>query len=230
MDYRVYDPEGDQQSKIDHMLEMTERNPWGMLDNALYHKELPFETVLMDSWYSSMQVMKHIESLGKVYYCPVKVNRQVDDSEGEKGYQRVDELQWDEEEQREGKMIHLKKMPKGHQVKLFRLVLSNERTDYVVTNDLTNGNPRGMTQDDSDVVKDHCGIRWKIEQFHRESKQVTGLEGCQCRMSRAWRNHIACSFLVWAHLKRFATQFNTNVYQFKSSLLTEGNPRGTTIT
>ena len=31
------------------------------------------------------------------------------------------------------------------------------------------------------TCSDVCGLRWKIEQFHRETKQVTGLEGCQCR-------------------------------------------------
>jgi hypothetical protein len=127
----------------------------------------------------------------------------------------VDELLWSEEEQKAGKPVHLKKMPKGHRVKLFRLVLLSERTDYVITN--------AMTQDDSDVVKQHCGPwrakDWRIEQFHREAKQVTGLEGCQCRLSRALRNHIACSFLVWAHLKRLAQQLDTNVYRLKFSLL-----------
>jgi hypothetical protein len=153
----------------------------------------------------------------KIYYCPIKTNRHVDDSEGERKHQRVDKLKWSEKEQKEGKTIHLKKMPKGHRMKLFRLVLTTERTDYVITND--------MTQDDADVVKQNCGPwrakDWKIEQFHRESKQVTGLEGCQCRLSRALRNHIACSFLVWAHLKRLATQLNTNVYRLKFSLLDE---------
>ncbi len=105
------------------------------------------------------------------------------------------------------------RMPKGHRMKLFRLVLTTERTDYVITND--------MTQDDADVVKQHCGIRWKIEQFHREAKQVTGLEGCQCRLSRALRNHIACSFLVWERLKRLAQQLDSNVYRLKFSLLDE---------
>ena len=203
IDYRVYDPEGDDLNKLTHLSEM--------LDTVLYSKKLPFQTVLMDSWYASMQVIKHVEKLQKVYYCPVKVNRQVDDSNGEKKHQRVDALSWTDEELEQGKTIHLKKMPKGHRVKLFRLTLSTERTDYVITND--------MTQDNSDVVKKHCGVRWKIEQFHREAKQVTGLEGCQCRLSRALRNHIACSFLVWAHLKRVATLLNTNVYQLKFGLL-----------
>jgi hypothetical protein len=203
VDFRVYDPEGDEQGKVDHMLEM--------LDNVQNSKKLSFGTVLMDSWYASMQVLKHIASLNKLYYCPIKTNRHVDDSEGKREHRRVDKLEWTAEEQKEGKTIHLKKMPKGHRMKLFRLVLSTERADYIVTND--------MTQDDSDVVKHHCGVRWKIEQFHREAKQVTGLEGCQCRVARALRNHIACSFLVWAHLKRLATRLNTNVYQLKFSLL-----------
>lgn len=203
IDFRVYDPEGDEQSKIEHLLEM--------LDNVLHNKKLTFTTVLMDSWYASMQVIKQVETLEKIYYCPIKTNRHVDDSGGERKHQRADRLEWSETEQTQGKTIHLKKMPKGHCMKLFRLVPSNGRTDYVISND--------MTQDDSDVVKQHCGVRWKIEQFHREAKQVTGLEGCQCRLSRALRNHIACSFLVWAHLKRLATRLNTTIYKLKFGLL-----------
>jgi len=203
INYRVYDPEGDEQSKINPRLEM--------IDKVLYSKKLPFRRVLMDSWYASMQVIKYIESLGKIYYCPINTNRHVDDTEGEEKHKRVDKLSWTEEEQTKGKTLQLKKMPKGHRRRLFRLAFSNERTDYVITND--------MTQDKADVVKQPCGVRWKMEQFHREAKQVTGLEGCPCRLSRALRNHIACSFLVWAHLKRLAKELNSNVYQLKFSLL-----------
>ena len=203
INYRIYDPQGDEQTKIEHLIEM--------LDNVLHSKKLPFRTVLMDSWYASMKVIKYIEDLDKIYYCPIKSNRHVDDSEGTNKHQRVDQLIWSEQEDQSGKQVHLKKMPKGHRVKLFRLALSTTRTEHVITND--------MTQDDRDVVKHECGIRWKIEQFHRESKQVTGLEGCQCRVARALRNHIACSFLVWAHLKQLATSLKTTVYQLKFGLL-----------
>ena len=68
IDFRVYDLEGDEQSKIAHML--------AMHDNVRYSKKLSFRTVLMDSWYASMQGIKHIEALGKVYYCPIKANRE----------------------------------------------------------------------------------------------------------------------------------------------------------
>jgi hypothetical protein len=203
IDYRIYDPDRDGKSKLDHVREM--------LSNALSDKELPFRGVLMDSWYAERKLMLYIERLNKVYYCPLKDNRQVDDSDGEYGYQRVDSLQWTECERQQGKTLHIKDFPKGHQVKLFRLVLSPKRTDYIATNDLA----QNATQDTRKV----CALRWKIEQFHRETKQVTGIEGCQCRLARIQRNHIACAILVWVRLKQLAQETTLTLYQLKQGLL-----------
>jgi hypothetical protein len=47
-------------------------------------------------------LMMHIEQLDNHYYCPLKSNRQVDDSNAQKPYQRVDSLQWSETELRHG--------------------------------------------------------------------------------------------------------------------------------
>lgn len=202
IDYRVYDPERDGRSKLDHLFDM-----WRTI---VHVQQLPFRTVLIDSWYATMKVMKAIEKADKIYYCPVKANRQVTESPDE-AYQRVDCLTWTEAEVESGKMVHLKKFPKGHQVKLFRIVLSTQRTDYVVTNDLS--------QDSADATRAESAIRWKIEQFHREAKQVTGLESCQCRSQRAQRNHIACAMLVWVRLNELAQEAQTTVYQLKQGLL-----------
>ncbi len=202
IDYRVYDPERDGRSKLDHLFDM-----WRTI---VHVDQLPFRTVLMDSWYATMKVMKAIEKADKIYYCPLKANRQVTESPDE-AYQRVDSLTWTEAELESGKMVHLKKFPKGHQVKLFRIVLSTQRTDYVVTNDLS--------QDSTDATRQESAIRWKIEQFHREAKQVTGLESCQCRSQRAQRNHIACAILVWVRLNALAQETQTTIYQLKQGLL-----------
>mgnify|MGYP006995707114 CR=1 FL=1 len=43
--------------------------------NCVYQKELPFWTVLLDSWYITKDMMLQIERLGKIYYCPPKDNR-----------------------------------------------------------------------------------------------------------------------------------------------------------
>jgi hypothetical protein len=202
IDYRIFDPERDGRSKLDHLLEM-----WRTI---LHVEQIPFHTVLMDSWYATMNVMKAIEKAKKIYYCPLKSNRQVTQSP-EDPYNRVDSLTWRDHEIEEGKIVHLKKFPKGHQVKLFRIELSTQRTEYVVTND--------HSQDSTHAARKESAIRWKIEQFHREAKQVTGIESCQCRSQRAQRNHIACAMLVWVRFNQIAHNTQTNVYHIKQGLL-----------
>src|SRR5258708_6109661 len=118
IDYRIYDPAGDGKTKLDHVREM--------LNNALYDKQLPFRGVLMDTWYAERKLMMHIERLGKVYYCPLKDNRLVDDSDEARPYQRIDTLTWTDIEQQHEKTLHIKDFPKGHRVKLFRLALSTK--------------------------------------------------------------------------------------------------------
>lgn len=205
IDFRIYDPDSDGKTKLDHVHDM--------LTNCVYQKQLLFRTVLMDTWYATKDAMLYIEQLGKVYYCPLKDNRQVDDSGGAAPYRRVDSLDWTEKERKHGKVVKIKGFPKDHKVKLFRVVLSTQRTDYVVTNDLA--------QDDTQAAQNACGIRWKIEQFHRETKQLTGLEGCQCRKARIVRNHIGCAILVWVRLKQVAHETKQTVYQVKHGLLSD---------
>src|SRR5712691_4242740 len=203
IDYRIYDPDGDGKSKLDYVRDM--------LINIVYQKQLPCEAVLMDTWYATRDLMLFIESLRKFYYCPLKDNRQVDDSGGTQSYRRVDSLTWSTETLAHGKTIKIKGFPKDHKVRLFRVEVSTHRTDWVVTND--------QTQDATEATQEACGFRWKIEQLHREGKQVTGLERCQCRKARIQRNHIGCAFLVWVRLKALAAQTGRTVYQLKHGLL-----------
>ncbi len=203
IDYRLYDPTGDGKTKLAHVHEM--------LQNVVYQKQLPFRGVLMDSWYATKDMMLAIETLHKLYYCPLKDNRQVDDSGSGQPYQRVDGLTWSAQELEHGKTIKIKGFPKEHKVKLFRVVLSTQRTDYVVTND--------WTQNDTTATQEVCGWRWKIEQFHREAKQVTGIEQCQCRKARIVRNHIGCALLVWVRLKQVAQETHQTIYKVKHGLL-----------
>ncbi len=205
LDYRLYDPDGDGKSKLDHVREM--------LDCLVTKRDVTFDRVLMDSWYGAQELLLFIESLGKFYYVPLKCNRQVDDSGGVLKYKRVDELNWNSVNLTLGKTIKIKGFPKEHKVKLFRVVTSDSRTDWVITNDLS----QHSTGDTQKV----CAIRWKIEQFHRELKQVTGVEKCQCRKARIQRNHIACAVLVWIRLTELARSSMKTIYQIKEGLLAE---------
>jgi len=147
------------------------------------------------------------ERFNNVYYCPIKTNRQVDDSGGTCKYRRADSLEWTPEELAGGKQVKVREFPKDHKVRLFRVEASTSRTDLVVTNDMA----QRSTQD----VQEACALRWKVDQFHREIKQLTGIEKCQCRKARIQRNHIACAVLVWVKMTAIARKTCTTVYQIK---------------
>ncbi len=111
IDYRIYDPEGDGKSKLDHVREM--------LQALAYHKPLPFRTVLMDSWYATKELMQYIDKLGKYYYCPLKKNRLVDDTGGREKYKSIESLTWSKAELEQGKIIKIKSFPQDKKVKQF---------------------------------------------------------------------------------------------------------------
>jgi hypothetical protein len=202
LDYRLYDPATDGQTKLDHVRDMLDQ---------LTFRHIPYQTVLMDSWYATIPLMRQIHDLGKIYYCPLKSNRQVDDSQATRPYQAVSSLAWTQEELDHGKRVHLKGLSEPAQVQLFRVPVSTDRTDYIVTNDVT----QAATTDTQEV----CAIRWTIEQFHRELKQLTGIEDCQARLARSQRNHICMSILAWIVLKRAAKKNHVTIYEQKRSAI-----------
>jgi hypothetical protein len=205
IDYRIFDPDSDGKTKPDHVQEMLE---------LVEHRQLEFSTILMDTWYAIKDLMLRIEEMGKTFYCPLKVNRSVDDSGGQRPYQKVDSLDWSEQELESGKLAKVKGFPGDYKLKLFRVVANTHRTvgqEWIVTNDLSRDSVR--------AVQKARRLRWKIEELHRESKQLTGIERCQCRGGRIQRNHIACSLLVWSRLKHLAYQSEQTVYRIKRGLV-----------
>ncbi len=206
LDYRIFDPERDGLNKIDHV--------WDMLD-GLDGRNVTYGYVLMDSWYATKELMIHIDDLGKIYYCPVKENRLADDSGrsdgGRAAYKAVSKLDWDQTSLERGKLVKLKDFPGSTKVKLFCVPVSTNRTDYVVTNDLT--------QSSTDGARKACAIRWKIEEFHRELKQTTGIEKCQARKQRSQRNHINLCIQAWMVMKTAARNAGVTIYEQKNQPL-----------
>jgi hypothetical protein len=182
-----------------------------MIKDVVENKKLPFKTVLMDCWYSKMQLLLYLEPIGKIYYCPIPCNRLTDESGGVEEYKRVDALEWTEADLEHGKLVKLSRFPRDHKVKLFRVTVSEGRTEYVITNE--------RTQSDGGHVRRECAVRWHIEEFHRELKQLTGIAKCQCRKERIQRNHILATMLVWNHLKNLAYKLKTTIYKLKHRLL-----------
>lgn len=76
--------------------------------------------------------------------------------------------------------------------------MRNERlTGYIATN-LENPNRNQI----ENIMK----MRWNIEVYHRELKQICGIECCMSRSERVQRNHICIAVLVW-------------IYRFKKRLV-----------
>ena len=202
IDYCIYDVDRDGKTKLQPLLEM--------LRNAHFVKRLPFETVLVDAWYASMDGMRAIEAVSKVYSVPLKRNRLVS-TWVETPYQRVEALTWTQTEATEGKLVHIKRFPKDHEVKVLRLASASGRTEYIATNDLSHS--------DAEATRQKCRLRWKIEQLHRELKQPQGLASVRVASIVPKRNHIACCLWVWVSLTRTARGTGQTIYQLKESLL-----------
>lgn len=194
IDYRLYDPDGDGLKKTEHVATM--------LQNGLYEKLLPVSTVLVDSWYAKRDWLEWLNTEGLTYYVPVKSNRCIAKQHGVHDYRPVDILDWSEDELNHGKPVRLNDF--RHSGQLYLVEVLPGRTEYVVTN--------VSDPPEAEDVRAECKIRWKIEQFHRELKQLTGIERCQCRKAVAQQNHIGCAMLVWNFLRDKAFETGQTLY------------------
>ena len=130
----------------------------------------------------------------------------------EQGYIHLQQIEWTEEQLRYGITIKLKEVP--FKVQLFKVVATNGDIGWVITNRA----PRSI---DTSVVQNENQRRWVIEQLHRELKQLTGIEKCQCRKQRAQRNHLFCCYQAWFSLKVVAKKLRKTLYQVKQNLWSE---------
>jgi hypothetical protein len=197
LDYRIFDPDGDGKTKQHHFREM--------LTRAIADKGIQAQTILFDSWYASVENLKFIHRLGRYFITTVKRNRKVSASK-ETGYVNLEDLPWDEHTYRYGMVVKLKELP--FLVRLFVIVSPTGDIDWVITN-RPDDPQRPMT---ARAIQNENALRWHVEQFHREVKQLTGTEKCQCRKARSQRNHLACCYLAWVSLRQHAQRLGTNLY------------------
>jgi hypothetical protein len=203
LDFRIYAKAADGKTKNDHFREM--------LLQAVFHKQVKAKTVLFDSWYASWQNLKFVHRLGLTFYTTLKSNRLISLAETDE-YHHLHEIDWTERRLANGIVVKLSKIP--FTVKLFKLVAPHGDIDWVVTNDLD-------STATTEVVQQANDVRWEVEQFHRELKQLTGSEKCQCRLQRSQRNHLANCYHAWLSLKVKAKALGKTVYRVKADLLSD---------
>lgn len=216
LDYRIYDKATDGKKKTEHALEMIEY--WQTM-SELHPGRLPFTTVLIDAGYTCKKIIQYVIRAQKYFYGVMPKSRTVSfEQANEAGetqivYRHVGELDWSNPElSRHGKLVCVDFLPKDIQLKLF-LVTAKHRVEYLVTNQ--------VSVKTTEAAKSVGGFRWKIEQFHREVKQLTGVSKCQARKGRKQRNHICIAFVVWHQLNELAKQMQTTLYEVKHLPLRE---------
>ncbi|MBT7713063.1 MAG: transposase [Deltaproteobacteria bacterium] len=203
IDFRIYAKETDGKTKNDHFQEMLLR--------AVGEKQIQAKTILFDSWYASWKNLKLVQRLGLIFYTTIRDNRVVSLSQAA-GYSYPKDVDWTPDRLKNGVIVKLNKIP--FKVKLFKVVATNGDIDWIITNDL---DATVVTQ----VAQEANDVRWQVEEFHRELKQLTGSAKCQCRKARSQRNHLACCYHAWLSLKVQACQLNKTIYQVRTDLFSD---------
>ena len=200
IDYRIYAPEYRRETKNDYFL--------AMLKDAFEVRQIQAKYVLFDSWYASVTNLKYMHQHKRIFYTTLTENQLVSLTK-DTGYVHLDMLTWNETQLITGQSVRLKELP--FRVTLFKVVAKNGDIDWVITND---------RDPDLTITKArrHMVVRWDIECFHREIKQLTGIEKCQCQRAWAQRNHITCCYHAWLALKVAATKLKTTRYQVQQNL------------
>jgi len=203
IDYRIYAPEADGKTKNDHFREMLLR--------AKSDKQIKARTLLFDSWYASVDNLKLLVRLNLWFVTTLKDNRLVSLSK-EQGYIHLQDIEWTPHRLTYGVAVKLKEIP--FKVQLFKVVAPNGDIDWVITN-----HPEGTFT--TPAIQDENAVRWQIEQLHREFKQLTGSEKCECRKARSQRNHLACCYHAWLSLKVKSLQLGKTLYAVLRDLFTD---------
>jgi hypothetical protein len=191
-DYRLFDKDTDGKTKNDHFFEM-------LLE--AHKRGFSPRMVCFDSWYSGLENLKLVRSLGWYFLTRLKENRQVN-PEGN-ALQPIAEIEIAEE----GTLVWLKGFG---EIKVFRLIDKNGNAEHWATNKLE------MT--DLERVK-YASYSWQIEQYHRGIKQFCLIERAQCRRRRPWQNHINLCLRAFLRIESHCYHKGISWFEAKTSII-----------
>ncbi len=157
--------------------------------------------VCFDSWYSSLDNLKLVRSLGWHFLTRLKNNRQVN-PDGT-GNQAVSEV----EISPDGSEVHLKGF--GF-VRVFRRVDPHGNAEHWATSDLS------MTEQERQRLVTQV---FGIENYHRGLKQCCGVERCFARQRVAQTNHILFAVRAFVRLEANRTRTGCSWYKAKLTIV-----------
>lgn len=193
VDYRVYQRENDDLTKNDHFKNML---------NVAQKREFSPWYVLMDSWYSGLDNLKHLRKKGWHFICNLKSNRLISPRKGLTI--AIQDLKLTD---KQVKQVWLKGF--GPILVCTLLAQNGDRT-YLATDDLS------LTGYDDFIG--HFQHRWKIEEFHRGIKQTTGVAKCESTRADSQNTHIFSAFVAFVKLERNRLKNGISWYEQKAAI------------
>ena len=193
-DYRIYDKPNDQKTKNDH---------FGDLLRVAQDRGFAPECVLFDGWYSSLENLKQLRTLGWHWLTRLKSNRRVNPDRT--GLRAVSECVI----VATGTVVHLE----GYGlIKVFRIVAKDGTTEHGATSNLAMDELERLRLADAS---------WRIEEYHRGLKQTTNVERCQCRVGVAQRGHIGLALRAFVVIERWCFRTGVNWLSAKWQIVQE---------
>ena len=182
-DYRLYDKPNDRKTKNDH---------FGDLLRVARERGFAPECVLFDGWYSSLNNLKQLRTLGWNWLTRLKGNRRVNpDRTGLRALSACAIAAT-------GTVVHLE----GYGfIEVFRIEAKDGTTEHWATSDLRMDELERLRLADAS---------WRIEEYHRGLKQVTNVERCQCRKAVAQRNHIGLALRAFLVVEQWCFRTGVN--------------------
>jgi len=195
IDYRVFDKDRDGKTKNDHFAEM-------LLE--AYQRGFNPELVCFDSWYSSIENLKLIRSMGWHFLTRLKSNRQIRVADGKLEAVSVAGLCGGD-----GTICWLKGFG---EIKVLRVRATDGTSEYWATSLLKM----------SEAEREKFALSaWRIEMYHRGLKQQCLIERAQCRRLRPVLNHIGLCIRAFLRLESHCYQKKKSWAEAKTGIIRE---------
>jgi len=175
-----------------------------------------FKYVLADVWFSSKDNMNFIaQNLGKSFVIPLKSNRKVALSLENKNrgkYENISEINFEPETTKE---VYLEGVI--FPIKILKQVFKNrdgsEGIQYLATNEISLEYLEITT-----IYK----RRWKVEEFHKSSKQNLNVERSPQKKVKTQANYIFMAMVGYLKLVRISMAEKINHFAMKSKIYLKG--------
>ena len=169
-----------------------------------------FDYVLADSWYSSVENMALVKSLGIDFIMALKCNRKVAlsaEAKKEKDYISIESLQPGQQ------AVEIWVEDLNFPLLLTKQVFKNEDDTvgelYLACSDLSLS---------YDQINTHYKKRWGVEEFHKSVKSNVAFAKSPTKIIKTQTNHFVLSILAYAKLEGLKQRTGLNHFAMKTKL------------